>query len=220
MDRIALVTEKHEPFDVLAAGVAAGPPGVLLVHDFWGVTEYNQAWAERFAAQGHRAAVVDLYDGDLPSDADAARARMRGVRPEQAQRKLAAAVRWLAEGPGRVITLGWSFGGLHALRAALDEPERVAGCVCIYSRMIADPKALRTLGGPVLGIYSSTERGWPEKQRRFEQAMAEAGGSAEAVLYDAGHGFCNPHSPHYDPEAAEGAVRASLGFADRIAAGT
>ena len=81
--------------------------------------------------------------------------------------------------------------------------------------MITDPKALAAFRGPVLGIYSESERSWPDKQRQFESAMKAAGCVTESVSFTADHGFANPESPRYDADAARIAWQKILEFLAR-----
>ncbi|MES9938331.1 MAG: dienelactone hydrolase family protein, partial [Sedimenticola sp.] len=74
---------------------------------------------------------------------------------------------------------------------------------------------LSTLQGPVLAIYAEQERTMPEKRENFEAAMEAAGKQAEAVSFDAAHGFTNPTSPRYDAEADKQAWAALVAFLQR-----
>jgi dienelactone hydrolase len=49
-------------------------PGVLVVHEWWGITKHMHNEARRFAAQGYTAFIVDMFAGktaDNPKDASA-----------------------------------------------------------------------------------------------------------------------------------------------------
>jgi len=176
--------------------------GVVLIHDWWGVLDYNREWAERLAALGYRAMVVDLYDGERARSAEQAGEMMRSLDQEIADSKLSTAIAYLKEGR-KLASLGWSFGGRQALQAALLEPEAVVASVMFYCRMLIDVEQLQQLGGPVLVIYSETEKTWPEKMDRFNAAMTEAGQSVESHSFNASHGFVNPGSERFNAEAAE-----------------
>jgi carboxymethylenebutenolidase len=69
--------------------------------------------------------------------------------------------------------------------------------------MLNDVEQLQQLSGPVLAIYSETEKSWPEKMDRFNEAMAEAGRTVESHSFNAGHGFVNPGSERHNGEIAE-----------------
>ena len=214
-DKRTLTTEDGSAYSVYAAGPPDSRRGILILHEWWGVKAHNRQWAERFAALGYRALLVDLYDGRVTDDPQQAGEWMRDLDQQSADSKLLTALDSL-EAPGRLIaTYGCSFGGKQAMRASLLHPAAVAATVLAYCRMESNVQKLRTLQSPVLAIYAKQERTWPEKQHAFEAAMAEAGKVTESVVYDAAHGFTNPESPRYDAEAELDAWRVTLEFLDR-----
>lgn len=210
-----LVTTDGEPFELLACGADAGERAVLILHDWWGVSDYSLQWGRRLGALGYGAAVIDLYDGERPADAEAAAAKMRTVDPQLAARKVRAALDHLHQPGARVATLGWSFGGIQALQAAIANPDRVSAAVVFYCRVITDVDALRRLAGPILAIYAESERTWPEKQHQFADAMAAAGKAIESHSFAAAHGFVNPESERFDPIATERSWQLTCDFLGR-----
>jgi carboxymethylenebutenolidase len=207
-----LVTTNGEPFDLVPCGAEAGDRAVLILHDWWGVTDYPLQWGRRLGKHGYGAAVIDLYDGEQPTDTEAAAAKIRAVDPQVAARKVRAALDHLHHPGGWVATLGWSFGGIQALLAAIANPDRVAAGVFFYCRVVTDIAALRRLAGPVLAIYAESERSWPEKQRQFAEAMAAAGKVVESHSFAAAHGFANPGSERFNPVATEQAWQLTVDF--------
>lgn len=198
-----LKTSDGGEFEVAEFGQEAAPAAVLIIHDWWGVLDYNREWAERLAAEGYRALVIDLYDGERARSAEEAGEMMRTLDQEIADSKLIAAINHLKQGGRKVASLGWSFGGRQALQAALLDPDTVVAAVMYYCRMLNDVEQLQQLSGPVLAIYSETEKSWPEKMDRFSAAMSAAGRSVESHSFNAGHGFVNPGSERYNGEVAE-----------------
>ena len=58
----------------------AGPhPAIVLVHEWWGVTDWVKAQAQDFADHGYVALVPDLYRGQSTSDPQVAHELMRGL---------------------------------------------------------------------------------------------------------------------------------------------
>lgn len=178
---------------------------ILIVHDWWGVLDYNKRWAERFAAAGYKAMVIDLYDGERARSVEEAGEMMRGLDQDQADSKLVTAVDFLKQNGRKVATLGWSLGGRQAMQAALLDPEAVRAAVLFYCRMLTDVSQLEQLGGPVFAVYAKNEQTWPAKMENFNKAMDAAGKVVETVCYDAVHGFVNPTSERYNTELAEDA---------------
>lgn len=196
-----LTTQTDIPFQVYQVGPADAKGAVLILHEWWGLKPHNLTWAEKLAEQGYLALVADLYDGRVTDDVEVAGHWMREIDQEAADAKLKKALDHLSA-PGRKIAVyGCSFGGKQAMQASLLDPEKVNATILGYCRMETDVAKLKTLNGPVLAIYAEQERGWPEKQDDFEDAMAQAGQYTQGVSYDAAHGFTNPESPRYDADA-------------------
>jgi len=214
--QLEIAYDGNSTLGLYTAGAEEAPRGILVLHEWWGVKPHNRAWADRLAAElGCRAAVVDLYDGRVTDDVEQATAWMKAIDQAVADRKLRAALAWMARPGRRVGVYGCSFGGREAMAAALLEPDRVDAVVVAYSRMVTEPTELKRLRAPVLAIYAEQERAWPQKQRDFESAMAAAGKITESVCYDAAHGFSNPESARYDQAADEASWREILAFFER-----
>jgi len=210
-----LTTAAGELFETYSYGVADVTGAVMLIHDWWGIQPYNKVWAEKLAREGFRVLLVDLYDGHQPQDATDAGEFMRNLDQAIANRKLQTALTELKRHHKHIAVMGWSFGGLQAQNATFLEPEAVNATVFFYSRVITEQDQLAHLNGPVLGIFSTTERTWPQKQLEWETAMKAAGKLFESHSYDADHGFVNDGGPRYDAEATESSWRISLDFLRR-----
>ena len=191
-------------FNAYATGAEDAKRGVLIIHDRRGLGDYAKSWAERFAAIGYRALVVDLYDGRYSNDSTGATRIMTSIDQESANANLKAGLSYL-KAPGRTLaTFGWDFGGAQALWAALQDPDAVAATVIYYGPMITDLNALRTLKGPVLGIFAKNDP-WvsPLHVAGYQDAMREAGAPFSVINYDAGHGFTNPINRVYSKPLAD-----------------
>jgi len=210
-----LETAAGEKFGVHQRGQADAERAILIIHDWWGVKPYNIDWAERFAGMGYRTLVVDLYDGYHPKDAHEAGEVMRNIDQDKVQRKLQSALVHLKAKQHRIAVLGWSFGGLQAQYASFLKPDAVTATIFFYCRILTEPEMIASLQGPVLGIFSETERTWPEKQEKWQAAMAAAGKSYESHSFAADHGFVNPESPRFDTAATERSWQLVVDFLKR-----
>ncbi len=210
-----LISRLGDTFDCYSAGKKDAKAAVLMIHDWWGVKPYNHDWANRLATEGYRALVIDLYDGENPVDAQEAGEMMRNIDQEVADAKLLAALEYLNGEHNKVAVLGWSFGGLQAQYATLLDPQSVAATVFYYCRVVSDEQSIATLQGPVLGIFSETERTWPEKQEKWIAAMDAAGKSYDHKSFNADHGFVNPESPRFDKESTEASWQLTVDFLQR-----
>jgi carboxymethylenebutenolidase len=210
-----LTTSAGEVFNTYQVGPKSATKAILIIHDWWGMLDYNREWADQFAQQGYRAMVIDLYQGHHPTDVKAAGEYMRTLNQQVNQRKLQTALTHLRSACQKIAILGWSYGGLQAQHAALQFPELVDALIIYYCRIILDKNNVSSLKGPVLAIFAERERTWPDKQVSLELAMTEAGKHLTCQSYDADHGFVNPESPRYDSEVTEEAWQVTLKFLDK-----
>jgi carboxymethylenebutenolidase len=82
-----------------------------------------------------------------------------------------------------------------------------------YGAPIVDVAKLKTLQGPLLGIWGNQDKSFtPEIVAAFDKALTEAGVKHEFHAYDAGHGFANPSSGAYSSQAAKDAWKKTLAF--------
>ncbi len=211
-----LRTADGTPFKAYVTGDPKARRGILLVHEWWGLNDHIRAWADRFARLGYRAVAVDLYNGKSTTDPKVAGQLMKSVDPAVADTKLKAALESL-KAPGRKLaTIGWCFGGGYSLRATLQDPAAVSATVIYYGQLITDQDKLKTLHGPVLGIFAEKDH-WisPDKVAAFETAMVKAGKHVEVHSYWADHAFANPSGERYNSLAAREAWQVVKDFLNR-----
>ncbi|OQW95676.1 MAG: hypothetical protein BWK79_01665 [Beggiatoa sp. IS2] len=208
-------TPEGEVFSTYIVGHEQATKGILIIHDWWGLLDYNREWADRFAAAGYRAMVIDLYNGRHPVDTKEAGDFVRTLDQEVVDRKIKTALQALQMPQRKIAVLGWSFGGVQAQHAILQNPEWVNAMVLYYCRIILDKSKATPLNGPILAILAETERTWPDRQAALEHIMSEAKKVLECHSYDADHGFVNPDSLRYDSEATESAWQVTLAFLNK-----
>jgi dienelactone hydrolase len=100
-------------------------PGVIVVHEWWGITAHVREEARKLAGQGYTALVADMYgDGktaDNPKDAGALSGSVR-KNPAVMQSRFDAAQATLAKhatvDPKRIGAVGFCFGGSVVLDMA------------------------------------------------------------------------------------------------------
>ena len=185
------------------AGVA---PGVLLIHEWWGLNDQIKSVAAELANLGYVALAVDLYNGESADTADGARALMEAVNAEEATQTLTAWNAWLRDherSNGKVATIGWCFGGGWSLNASIAAP--VDATIIYYGSVQQPADKLESLRGPVLGHFA-TQDGWINEKmvNGFKDAMAEAGRGDLLTVhwYETDHAFANPSGARYDEEDA------------------
>jgi carboxymethylenebutenolidase len=192
-------------------------PGILVIHEWWGLNDNIRAMARRLAGEGYAALAVDLYGGESAGDPQAARRLMQAAMQDRQAgiRNLAAAADFLrGRGAERLGTIGWCFGGGWSLQAALQLPEQVDAAVMFYGQPVTDPQELARLDAPLLGLFGGADRGIPvDTVRRMEAELEQLGKPATIHVYpDANHAFANPSGQSYDAAAAEDAWRRTTAF--------
>jgi len=201
---------------------AEGPlPGLLVIHEWWGLNDNIRAVTRRLAGEGYVALAVDLYGGQSAETPDRARQLMEAVDQSEALENLRQARQHLAERltatgdlNDRIGVIGWCFGGGWSLRTALAMPNQIAATVVYYGYVPTEPEELEPLTAPLLGLFGAEDGGIPpERVHAFESALGELGKTAEIHIYDgAGHAFANPSGRNYQPEAATDAWRRTVDF--------
>lgn len=112
-------------FIVYDDAIKARRPGVVVVHEWWGITKHVREEARKLAGQGYTAFVADMYgDGktaDNPKDAGALSGAVR-KNPAAMQSRFNAARDTLARhatvDPGKIAAIGFCFGGSVVLDMA------------------------------------------------------------------------------------------------------
>lgn len=195
----------------------APAPGLLLIHEWWGLNDWVRQQAERFAKRGYAALAVDLYRGEFARDSEHAHELMRGLTDERAVADLTAAFEHLSTSSAvrgrKVGVIGWCMGGGLALKLAIAEPKLACTVVC-YGRPVTDVDQLRRIRGPVLGIWGERDRGIEVEP--FRAALESAGvRAAHHVFPDAAHAFLNENNARgYNSEQAAKAWKEIDAFLD------
>lgn len=193
-------------------------PGLIVIHEWWGLNDNVRDEAARLAAEGYVVLAVDLYGGKVatqPPDAMKLSQQLT-ANPGPAEDSLRAAYAYLekVEKAPRIGTLGWCLGGRWSLRTALLFPDQVDATVIYYGTLKADEAELARLQMPILGLFASKDRVVPAATvTAFEGTMKRLGKDVDIHMYEgAEHGFANPSGTVYEPRAAEDAWRLTTAF--------
>ena len=203
----------------LALPDSPGPhPGLVVIHEWWGLNDWVKEQAQKFAGQGYAALAVDLYLGKVATDPGTAHELMRGMPQDRAIRDMKAAFAYLETRPevdkNKIGSVGWCMGGGLSLQLAIHEP-KLAACVLNYGSMPTDAADIAKIKAPILGNFGAEDQGiTPDDVHAFEKAMKTAHKSIDVKIYDgAGHAFQNPNNKGgYRPEAAADAWARMVAF--------
>lgn len=195
-------------------------PGVLVIHEWWGLNDFVKDQARELARQGYAVFAISLYGDEVTTDPKRAGELAGSVRgtPDAAVAKMKAALDFLAARPEvaseKLASLGWCFGGgQSALIGASDA--RLKATVIYYGSPILDEKKLENMKQPVFGIWGVEDQSIPVKDvRALEASLKKQHTPVEFHYYDgAGHAFANPtRGDAYKPEATKDAWEKTLAF--------
>jgi carboxymethylenebutenolidase len=202
----------------MPADAAEPLPGILVIHEWWGLNDNIKAMTRQLAGEGYVALAVDLYGGQVTSDTAQAQTLMAALlgAPDAARGNLRQAYDYLdryALAP-RIGSLGWCLGGGFSLQTALMLPGELDAMVMYYGQVITNPERLAPLSMPILGLFAELDQSIPVRDvQAFRAALNQLGKEAEVLIYsDVDHAFANPSGGSYDaPKAAE-AWSATLAF--------
>jgi carboxymethylenebutenolidase len=193
-------------------------PGLIVVHEWWGLNDGVRAMADRIAAEGYIVLAVDLFAGKTAQYPPDARELMLDAlqRPELAEANLRQAYEFIRDtgGAPRIGTLGWCFGGAWSLNTALMFPDDLDAAVIYYGQVPSDEEKLAPLNVPILGLFAENDRGVPvESVRSFQKALENLGKDYEIEIYpNVGHAFANPSGTSYNAEVAGQAWERTTAF--------
>jgi carboxymethylenebutenolidase len=200
-----------------------GAPGVVVIQEWWGLNDQIRGVADRYAEQGWRALVPDLYRGKSTLEAAEAEHLMGALDfGEAASQDVRGAVQYL-EGSGspKVGVTGFCMGGALTLLAAVHVPEMDAGVV-FYGYPPLDQVDATKIKVPLMGHWATRDVPFPiAGVDALEAKLRAAGVAFEFHRYEAQHAFFNETQVgagkllpviEYEPQAAALAWRRTLDF--------
>jgi carboxymethylenebutenolidase len=205
----------------LALPESGSGPGLVVIQEWWGLTEHIKDVTDRFAAEGFVALAPDLYGGPTTHDSAEAGQLMQDLPVTRAAADLAGAVDLLlshdAVTSSTVGAVGFCMGGGFVLVLAAQQGDRIGAAVPFYGVGGYDQVDLSGITAPVLGHFGTEDGFAPPAQVDALEAelQAKAKGSVEIVRYPgAGHAFFNDedHMGTYDADLAAQAWARTLEF--------
>jgi carboxymethylenebutenolidase len=204
----------------LAVPESGSGPGVIVIQEWWGLTDHIADVSDRLAAAGFVALAPDLYGGRTTHDADEAGSLMMSLPVDQAARDLAGAVGFLlgqqAVTSSAVGAVGFCMGGGFVLMLAAQQGDKVAAAVPFYGVGPAVPQTYTGLTAAVQGHYGESDDFYPadDAREQAEQIRKESGAEVEFHFYPAGHAFHNDTNKlgTYDAEQARLAWDRTVSF--------
>ncbi len=176
-------------------------PGILVVHEWWGLNDYARRRARMLAGLGFTALALDMYgDGkqaNHPDDAGKFSGEVRKNLP-LAKARFDAARKLLVKqetvDPKHIAAIGYCFGGSIVLEMArVGEP--LNGVVSFHGGLTTDhPARPGKVKAKVLVLTGADDPfAPPEQVEGFAKEMKAAGADFRVIVYPgAKHSFTNP----------------------------
>lgn len=195
----------------LALPASGSGPGVVVIQEWWGLTDHIVDVTDRLAAQGFVALAPDLYGGRTTHDSDEAGKLMGELPVQQAATDLGGAVQYLLDHEAvtseTVGAIGFCMGGGFVLVLAAQQPHKVAAAVPFYGVLKEDYPSFGQLTAAVQGHFGRDDTmADPAAVEQLAQRIErESGRHPEFHQYPAGHAFFNDENlmGTYDREQAE-----------------
>ena len=196
----------------------AKAPGIIVIHEIFGMTDWVQSVTDEFAAAGWIAIAPDLLTGMTPDGKparnlamSAAGGMVRGLPPDQVTADLNACVDYVKGLPscnGKVAVVGFSWGGSQCFRLATNRKDLAAAFVFYGSG--PDAADIPRIQAPVYGFYAGNDARIAASVPPTQEQMKAANKVFEPVTYEgAAHGFmrsgADPSGPEADKKAREAA---------------
>jgi dienelactone hydrolase len=181
-------------------------PGVLVVHEWWGLNDYARKRAIMLAGLGYTALAVDMYGGGKvaqhPEDAGKFSSEVM-KNMDVAKARFMAALDFLKQqptaDPHQIAAIGYCFGGGVVLQMAREGVD-LKGVVSFHGSLATkEPAKSGTVKAKILVFQGGDDQFVTAEQvEKFRQEMKEAGADFRVVVYPgAKHGFTNPETDAY-----------------------
>lgn len=181
-------------------------PGVLVVHEWWGMNQHARNQARRLAEAGYVGFALDMYGkGKVTTHPQDAQAFVAEVTKDPAvmAARFNAALEQLKHDPHvdstRIGAIGYCFGGAVVLGMARSGADLAAVVTFHGALATQSPAQPGKVKARVLVLAGGADPFVPPEQvEAFKQEMQAAGARFEVVVYPgAKHGFTNPDAAQY-----------------------
>ncbi|MCC6602409.1 MAG: dienelactone hydrolase family protein [Anaerolineae bacterium] len=210
MSKVNFWVDGHERQGVLAVPEVGKGPGVMLLHAWWGLTDFFQSVCEQIAAQGYVCFAPDLHHGKVAATPDEAMHILETRDFPATQATAESALSFLQTHPAvqgaKVAAVGFSMGASFALLLDSLSPDAFSKVVLFYGGSGAD---LSQSKSRFQGHFGEADEWEPLEEVRKMYAA-----NAEIYTYPgAAHWFCESDRPdYYDAQAAVLAWKRTFAF--------
>jgi len=187
-------------------------PGILVVHEWWGLNEYARSRAEQLAALGYVALAVDMYGkGKVTTHPEKASewAKLTTSNVDEWLRRAQEGLKFLRADPKvdptRLAAIGYCFGGATVMQLVYGGAP-VKGVVSFHGSLPL-PQSSQSIhhSAKVLIAHGDADPFLTSDHiEQFKTALDTAGIDWQMVLYSgAQHSFTNPGADQYGLKGAK-----------------
>ena len=175
-------------------------PAILVVPEWWGLTEYAKRRARELSQLGYVALALDVYgDGKQADNPDSAGkfATPFYMHPEKAKARIDAAIAKLKTLPNvdtaNIGAIGYCFGGGILINTArLGDPDLKA-LVSFHGSLLGTPARKDLLKTKLLVLHGNADPLVNPQVAQFKKQMDSIGADYKFIGYDSAlHAFTNP----------------------------
>jgi carboxymethylenebutenolidase len=193
-------------------------PGVIVIQEWWGLTDHIADVTDRLAQEGFVALAPDLYGGNVAHESGEALRMMQDLPVARGVELLSGAVDHLLGLPEvtseTVGAVGFCMGGGFVIYLAVADP-RVGAAVPYYGVIQGELPDFSALKAQVQGHYGELDTSIPpEKLDQLRAAIQQQSGiTPDFRVYPAQHAFFNDGRPEvHDPKSSAQAWQSTVSF--------
>jgi dienelactone hydrolase len=178
-------------------------PGILVIHEWWGLNDFAKEQARKLAEEGYIAFAADMYgDGKTVDTPQEAQALAGGFYQDRAMMRARAAAaldalrRQDSVDPQRFGAIGYCFGGTVALELARSGAA-INAAVSLHGGLATDAQDdAGRIRASILVLTGAADPLVPAAEREaFIQEMESAKADYQMIIYGkAKHSFTNPEA--------------------------
>jgi len=175
-------------------------PGVLVIHEWWGLNDYLKMRARKLAELGYIAMAIDLYGNGKTADNPDDAGKYAGPfyqKPQMAKARFDAALNKLKSydqlDTNNIAAIGYCFGGGMVLNMAR-MGENLKGVVSFHGSLVGVPADKNLLKAKILVCHGADDEFVkPQELAQFKKQMDSVGADYTVKVYpNATHAFTNP----------------------------
>jgi carboxymethylenebutenolidase len=188
-------------------------PGVLLLHSLWGLTSSVKSLCDGLADHGFTVLAPDINFGELPETEQEGIDRLGEASPDRLASLVLSSVRLLADRSSQemVSIVGFGMGGSLALWASVRLASLVTSVVSFYGTQQIDFAG--SLSSYLIHFAEEDDYITDDEAAFMEATMGLESLPVEVITYPGTrHGFCEPDSETFDPDAFESAWTRTIDF--------